>query len=82
MTQYEGMTLPERVGHLSFRLVRGEELRAADIVDEYGVSRSAAYRTLDYVSRVLPVYSDGGVWRLVDVLTDGLGLESGGADAE
>lgn len=82
MTRYEGMTPAERVGHVMVRLVQGEELRAADIADDYGVSRRAAYYALDCASRVLPVYSDGGVWRLMDVLVDGLGQGSEGSYAD
>ena len=61
-----GMTPRERAGHIMFRLGRGEHLTVRQVVIEYGISRQAAYKTLSDLSRVNPIYSDEGLWRVLD----------------
>ncbi len=65
--EHEGMTPLERAAHVTMRLVRGEELTARAIARQYGVSRKTAYELLGRTSRVVPIYSEHGVWRLMDV---------------
>jgi len=61
----------ERAAHITLRLVRGEQLTARQIADEYHVSRQTAYRTLDRMCRIVPLHSVDGVWRLLDVCRPG-----------
>ena len=61
------MTPLERAAHVTMRLVQGEGLTARAIACQYGVSRKTAYELLGRTSRVVPIYSERGVWRLMDV---------------
>lgn len=69
--EYAEMTAVERAAHLTMRLVLGEEFTARQIAEEYHVTRQTAYRTLERTCRVIPLHSDGGVWRLLDVCRPG-----------
>lgn len=70
-SEYAEMSPVERAAHITMRLVRGEEFTARQIANEYHVSRQTAYRMLDRTCRVIPLHSDGGVWRLLDVCRPG-----------
>lgn len=61
------MTPVERAAHITMRLVLGEELTARQIARQYGVSRKSAFGLLSRTSRVIPIYSDRGIWRLSDL---------------
>lgn len=63
----EDMSPLERAAHVTMRLVQGEELTPRQIAREYGVSRQTAYCLLGRTSRVVPIYSERGVWRLLEV---------------
>lgn len=60
-----GMTPVERAAHITMRLVQGETLTAKQVSTEYLVCRKAAADVLRKTSRVVPIYSAGGVWRAV-----------------
>lgn len=62
--EYGDYSPVERAAHITMRLVLGEALTARRIANEYGVSRKTAYATLDRASRVIPIHSEGGFWRL------------------
>ena len=57
----------ERAVHVTMRLMLGEELTARQIAQQYGVTRKAAAALLSRTSRVVPIYSDRGIWRLRDL---------------
>lgn len=62
--EYFEMTIIERSAHINTRMMLGEALTARQIAQEYGISRQSAYYTLGMMSRVVPLYSDGGLWRV------------------
>ena len=64
---YGGMTPIERAAHITMRLVLGEELTARQIARQYDVTRKTASGLLCRTSRVVPIYSDRGIWRLSDL---------------
>lgn len=57
------MTPVERAAHLTMRLMRGESLTARQVAEQYSICRKAGQEALSRVSRVVPIYSDDGVWR-------------------
>lgn len=61
------MTPIERAAHVTMRLVLGEELTARQIARQYGVTRKTAAGLLSRTSRVIPIYSDRGIWRLSEL---------------
>ena len=62
-----GMSPIERAAHVTMRLVLGEELTARQIARQYGVSCKTAYSLLGRTSRVVPIYSERGIWRLSEL---------------
>lgn len=58
-----GMTPVERAAHLTMRLMRGESLTARQVAEQYSICRKAGQEVLSRMSRVVPIYSDDGVWR-------------------
>lgn len=66
MSEFAEMTPVERAAHITMRLVLGEELTPRQIAIQYGVSRQTAYQVLGRTSRVVPIYSERGVWRLLE----------------
>lgn len=65
--EFHEMTIIERSAHINTRLMQGEALTARQIANEYGISRQTAYYTLGMMSRVVPLYSEGGLWRVGDL---------------
>lgn len=62
-TQYRNPT--ERVAAVTMHLYRNGQVSTAEAAQMIGVTRTGAARLLDKLSLVLPVYEDGGVWRLL-----------------
>jgi hypothetical protein len=58
----------ERTVHLAVRLSRGEKLTATQVARQYGVSRQTSYRMLGRIGRIVPVYNDNGIWRVLECL--------------
>lgn len=58
-----GMTPGERAAHITMRLLGGDRLTARQVAEQYGVCRKAAQDVLRRTSRVVPIYSEAGVWR-------------------
>lgn len=71
VVEYGEMSPVERASHITMRLVRGEQITARQVANQYGVSRQTAYRILDRTCRVIPLTSEDGVWRVLDVCRPG-----------
>lgn len=56
----QDLTPAERVGSIAVRLYLGEQLTPSQIVNEYAVSRTTAYRTLEAVNRVMTAIQPPG----------------------
>lgn len=66
-------TPTERAARITFLLVRGRELTAQEAADLFNVHISTAYRTLNAISRHVPIYRDEtGVWRLLEPLEESI----------
>ena len=61
-----GLTPRAHAADVAFRLLHGARLSCTQMAKEYGMSRQAAYMTLNDLSRVLPLISDRGQWYLMD----------------
>lgn len=55
----------ERVVCLTQLLLRGEAVDTAQAAQTFEVSRRTIQRDLAEMSRVLPIYSDGGRWMVI-----------------
>ena len=56
-------TPQERAALVTFQILDGAQLTTPEIAESVGVSRQAAWRMMQGVSRVVPVYQDGDRWR-------------------
>lgn len=64
LSEYMEMTTVERIAHVTSRMAMGEGLTTRQIAVEYGISRQWACRMLGSMSRVVPLHSERGVWRM------------------
>lgn len=59
-------TPQERAALITFQIVNGQELTTMQVATRCGVTWGGAYRMMERISRVVPVYQEGGVWRKLD----------------
>lgn len=62
-TQYRNPT--ERIAAVTMHLYRNRQVTTAETAELIGVTRTGAAKLLDRLSLALPVYEEGGVWRLL-----------------
>ena len=61
------VTPTERVAIVVRDLAHGQQLTPRQVADMTACNLGTAYRVLERISRVLPVYEDGGRWAWLDV---------------
>lgn len=66
--RFSEMDGTERAAHITARLLGGERLTARQIAQQYGITPQWANETLNRVGRVVPVYRDSGLWRVLECL--------------
>lgn len=60
------LTVTERVAFISWRLMAGDVWTTAEVAALMGLDWSGAYRRLEMMSRILPIYQDDQKrWRRV-----------------
>ena len=62
----DGYTAQERAALVTYQLVSGAEMSTAEIAERTGLSRAGAWHMMNRVSRVVPLYQDGGRWRRLE----------------
>lgn len=71
MVQESELIPTERVAIVVWRLRDGESLSTAEVALAVGLTNSGAWRLLQKLSRVLPVYqTDSGLWEMVQNESD------------
>ncbi|MCB0049839.1 MAG: hypothetical protein M9936_14315 [Caldilinea sp.] len=65
MDRSESVTT-ERVAIVAWRLANGGALTTAEAAHLVSITPAGARAMLDKLSRVLPIFEDGGRWRLAD----------------
>ena len=53
----------ERAALVTWEILRGDELTTAEIARRCGMSYQGAEKLMTHVSRVVPVYVEGGFWK-------------------
>lgn len=61
------MTPTERVAIVVRELAGGQPMTPRQVADATACDLRTAYRVLERISRVLPLYEDAGRWALLDV---------------
>jgi len=74
MSDRLNVTPSERVAIVTLELAQGKELDPEQVAKMTECDLSTAYRVLDRISRVIPLYEDEGRWSL---LRDNLNLNIG-----
>jgi hypothetical protein len=57
------MVVTERAAFVAFWLAKGRRWTVADVAERTGLTRQGAQSLLKIMSRVVPIYADGGVWQ-------------------
>lgn len=58
-------TAQERAALITFQLLEGAQMTTSEIAQRIGVTYHGARYMMEKVSRVVPVYEDGGRWSRV-----------------
>lgn len=53
----------ERIAMITWLLARGNSYTVAEVAAMAGVTHDGAYKLLCKISRILPIYCDGRVWK-------------------
>lgn len=59
-------TASERVALVMYHLMRGREMTTRRVAVMTGLRMSSAYRLMARISRMVPLYQEGAVWRLCE----------------
>ena len=70
MCRHTRTVVSERVASITARLLMGEKLRVSALAREFETTKTTIHNNLASISRVLPVYSYGGLWQLCDESTN------------
>lgn len=64
MTLESEYTPREKVALVVWHLAHGDGLSTANVADMTGLTRQGAWELMICLSRVLPIYQDGGIWQV------------------
>lgn len=64
--QIDYMSAQEKAAKVTFQIVSGDTPTTADIAERFGMTWQGAYRMMSNVSRVVPLTTENGRWRVWD----------------
>lgn len=65
MSDFADLSPTERAAALAYEFAHGRAYTARRISERYGISTRGAYKLVNRISRAIPLYEDGGVWRVL-----------------
>ena len=60
------LTAQERAAMVTYDIIMGRQLTTLEIARRIGITNMGAWKLMQRVSRVVPVYQDEGRWRILD----------------